>query len=630
MPPTDPLIRPWSACRLLTAAAVPVLLLAGVVLPGQAGAAASADAGDGCPEFFVSPTGRDTATGTKERPWRTIERARDVIRSERLNDPATMNCDIVVSLRAGTYPVDKTITFSELDSGANGHQVVYRSYDGPGKAHLVGARPVTGWQPYRGGIQRAHVGTSQSFHTLFENGVRARAARYPNRRSEHTWAPYLRTTGIDGSYTQLRYAPGDVDPAWDLDDAQVVIWSGGDWSWFTDTVPIASLSAEARTIALSQQTRYPTYQHDTGSRYFVQNSLSLLDEPGEFYLDRAQGYLYYWPYDSAIGELSVMAPTVKTIVEIAGSTPSSRVHDLVLDGLALQYTDFTDWYRYGWVRAGDSGENHAYPVYDRQIELPQNRLGAITLTNTRGIRLQRLHISDTGYSAVFMLFANDHDVVTGNLIENVGSDGIKVEGPYPGEGDVANNNAFTNNHIRHVGELVAGDAAGIELMNTGSNEIAFSTIEYSPRYAVSLETRPEAANADNYAHDNVFSYLRMMHVGQDSGDTGAFYEYGVSNAEPWQRNTLRQAIIDDVHAYPSLVDTPPSGVHMDYGTCGQSFENVQVTNVQFEEFRSGDQPCYLFKNVSWRPSFDPARIEHDLIGVRDDFPYVRSANSSTR
>ncbi|MGC5412961.1 right-handed parallel beta-helix repeat-containing protein, partial [Streptomyces sp. DT225] len=88
--------------------------------------------------------------------------------------------------------------------------------------------------------------------------------------------------------------------------------------------------------------------------------------------------------------------------------------------------------------------------------------------------LSRLHISDTGYHAVYALFANDGLTVRDSLLENIGGDGIKVEGPYPGEGNTSNGHLLTNNYITHYGELVPGDASGIELQNTGHNTISHS------------------------------------------------------------------------------------------------------------------------------------------------------------
>ena len=39
----------------------------------------------------------------------------------------------------------------------------------------------------------------------------------------------------------------------------------------------------------------PTYDYRAGQRWQVVNVLDELDEPGEWYLDRAAGMLYFWP-----------------------------------------------------------------------------------------------------------------------------------------------------------------------------------------------------------------------------------------------------------------------------------------------------------------------------------------------
>ncbi|WP_316315907.1 right-handed parallel beta-helix repeat-containing protein, partial [Clavibacter michiganensis] len=147
-----------------------------------------------------------------------------------------------------------------------------------------------------------------------------------------------------------------------------------------------------------------------------------------------------------------------------------------------QYTDFVDWYRNGWISDGDSGEVHKYPEYDRQIEMPRNRFGAVSVTNSKDVTLSRLKISDTGYHAVYALAANDHLTVRDSLLEHIGADGIKVEGPYPGEGNTSNGHLLTNNYITHYGELNPGDASGIELMNTGHNTVSHSHVKHSARY----------------------------------------------------------------------------------------------------------------------------------------------------
>lgn len=602
----------------LVAAAVTVVVAEG----GSPAAAAN------CQTFWVAPTGKKSGNGSQGNPWASIEQARDHIRAKHLS--RNLKCDITVNVKAGDYPVSSTITLDQRDSGSNGHQIVYRAVDGPGTARLVGGEEITGWQPYKDGIFKAKVDLGQPFNTMFVNGERATTARYPNRRSESEWAPYLVSTLGKKENEALRYRVGfnrgDWDPAWDLRlntswPAQVGIWSGGGWSWFTDTVPISQVDWNGNQAILQYWTRYAMMNSASGSRYFIQNSLSLLDQPGEYYLDYEAGEVYYMPAGGSMDGLTVTRPTVTRTITIAGASPENRAHDIVLDGLGVQYTDYMQWYRLGWINDGDSGVVHKYPQYDRQIEMPRFRFGAITLTNTRNIKLTRMHLEQTGYHAIYMLFANENDTVSDSLLEHIGGDGIKVEGGWPGEGDLTNHHTFTNNYIYHIGELVPGDAAGVELMGTGDNTVSHIVVKHSARYGISLESRPEVIDGEQYTDGNHFSYIRLEETGLDSVDMGAFYAYGVDNQEPHPvQNTVEQMVITDVIPDASAQKLGLTrGVHMDAGGCGFSYTDIQVGKTTDQEYQSYD--CNEVVNATWEDDFDSSRMQYDQIGVLPSFPY---------
>jgi len=64
--------------------------------------------------YYVSPTGNDiTGNGSIGKPWQTIQKARDVVRTINSN----MTGDIIVYLRAGTYILSSTINFTPSDNG---------------------------------------------------------------------------------------------------------------------------------------------------------------------------------------------------------------------------------------------------------------------------------------------------------------------------------------------------------------------------------------------------------------------------------------------------------------------------------------------------------------------------------
>ena len=82
-------------------------------------------------ELFISPSGDDANPGTKEKPFATLEAARDAARSRRKSGPVT------VRLGGGDYFRTKTFSLAQEDSG----RVSFVASPGA-KVRLIGARIV--------------------------------------------------------------------------------------------------------------------------------------------------------------------------------------------------------------------------------------------------------------------------------------------------------------------------------------------------------------------------------------------------------------------------------------------------------------------------------------------------------
>src|SRR5262249_31352268 len=65
------------------------------------------------------------------------------------------------------------------------------------------------------------------------------------------------------------------------------------WDWSDQRQRIESIDTERRVITLAKP--YHSYGYRKGQWYYAFNLLSELDEPGEWYLDRESGRLYFWP-----------------------------------------------------------------------------------------------------------------------------------------------------------------------------------------------------------------------------------------------------------------------------------------------------------------------------------------------
>src|SRR6185295_5064599 len=65
----------------------------------------------------------------------------------------------------------------------------------------------------------------------------------------------------------------------------------------------------------------PWISKETGnSAFYLTNAIQFLDEPGEWYLDRINGKLYYWPRSNEnMNSATVMAPFTETLIKMQGT-----------------------------------------------------------------------------------------------------------------------------------------------------------------------------------------------------------------------------------------------------------------------------------------------------------------------
>lgn len=555
-----------------------------VELPGCTDGSPSPEA-----SFFVSSHGNDAWDGVSvERPFLTIRRAQNAVRA--IN--SKMSGNIVVLVEAGNYFLNEPLTFTEADSGTGGYKVIYRNAGAVGSARLIGGARLAGWMRYSDNIYQVPIPRDWTVTTLYEDGIRAEEARFPNRNNPaslpESHSPYLTeaSTSSQLSSSVVSYRPGDIPTLnGNLSGLKVFIWSGHDW--FTDIVPVAHLDPSTSQITLAQETRYPI---KNGSRYFIEGALSLLDAPGEFFHDSSNGILYYWPRTPDIEDREIIVPTLRTLLSVQGSSPDAPVRDLRFEGLAFEASQFTNWYRFGWPRAGQSGEQHKVSSFDRQIEMPINRLGMVTFENTERVDMIYSHIKNAGFGGIYLLFSNQQDRICGNLIEHIGINGITLQGRYPGEGDVIHHNVLSNNLIRYVGEMV-GNAAGVDISDAGFNQVSHSQIHDSPRYGV-LWHAGVPPGTPSYVQHNVFEYLRISGVAQDSGDTGALYSFGLSadSSNP-RTNLANEILIDNVYADPSMSDILPNAVFTDNDSSTQVFQNILARGISAPPTGAMDRRC---------------------------------------
>ena len=499
-------------------------------------------------DLVVSPDGSDTNKGTLESPLKTLNGAKEKLKSLK----GTTNEAVTVWFRSGTYLLAEELTFDSTDLG----NVTYRSYPNEDVV-FSGSVDFTDWSETKINYTKAFVTDVDTdsiyFRSLFNGEERLAISKWPKNGSftvtdskeEDAFDP----DNVSGFFDlHAAFYTNKVRNFENLSDVNVRIMH----KWCDDILPLHSVDTSTGRIELQKPAAMTI---EEGDNFVYENVKEALTEPGEWYLDRVEKKLYYIPKKGESAEnLTLSAPVTENFFNINGAS------DITFSGIDFKNTDWdfisgTQWH---------PNLNEEHPLYlnikykpthpQAAFETP----AAIYITNSSDINFINCKFQNISNTAIKYDLDSKNSIVKSCLFDHIGGNAVFINGPYEIPARTSNIDV-TDCHIRYYGRIY-NNSIGVLITHATDCDITYNEIHDGWYTAVSVGWN--WGYTDNPTNNIQIKNNLIYNIGNGwLSDMGGIYTLGI------QPDTVISGnIIHNVGCYEGSTGYGGWGIYLDEGS----------------------------------------------------------------
>ena len=570
-------------------------------------------------EIWVSPQGSDSNPGNSEKPKASLNGAfRQARELRRLNDVSVKD-GIAIFVHGGTYMLEEPVFIRPEDSGTANSPTVVKAVSGE-KPVLSGGIQVKGWKknsqniPGLPSLAKSKIwvadapvkgGNMVDYRQLWVDEVKAVRARDVNNFDLNRLSTWNKNTGIMGvpalwvekfsknlNFVNAENMEFVIHQMWAIANLRVkTINKVGGEVVFTFQQPEARIQSEHPWPT-------PMMMDSVRSPFYLCNAIEFLDSPGEWFLDKENRKLYYWPRQGEDMKMAnVIVPYLETLLKVSGSL-DSPVSNIIFDGITFSYTT--------WLRPSEKGHVplqagmyllDAYKLRPPGVPGNQNKglenqawigrpSAAVQLNGVAKTVFENCKFEHLGSCGIDYAWGTESDMIKGCYLNDIAGNGIQA-GRFSDPGiethlpydprdirEICTNLLISNNLITDVSNedwgcigIAAGYVRGINIEHNEISEISYTGISLGWGWTKTVNCMRDNRVYANYIHH----YAKHMY------DVAGIYTL---SAQP--KTVISENYIDNIYR-PSYVHDPNHWFYL-YTDEGSSFITVKDNWCPAEKF----------------------------------------------
>lgn len=577
--------------------------------------------------FYVSPDGDDNNSGTERAPFKSLEGARNKVRSllkRNHKDPIT------VVFKEGEYRFDKTVEMNALDSGREGGEITYKAEEGANvvfkgsvlldvsKFKMVTDKNILERIPdssrdFIGQLDLKLFGITSmpefgggsggnepiKYNDIYLDNKMQINARYPN-------IGYLKINEIVNSANGVFRPAGTNVTKWGkAKDVQIAGHISNTYAY--DRTKVLEINPQERTLKLD--TKWTTKGlTNTEYGFFAYNLLEEIDNPGEWFVDKDSMILYYYPPH----------PLSNETLEI------SRLRDSMIIMDSVSHITF-DGISFSQMCGDAINVKNSNNITVKNCEF--NNIGRNAISDRRFASIDATTLNITN--------GNNNVLIENNVFSEIGGHGVRITG-----GDLKNlipsGNKIVNNHFYNFQTYQRyGYAVSVNGVGT---VVEHNTIHNAPHGGISFD-----------GNDHIIRYNELYDLCKEANDCGAIYSgrnlnyrgveiaynyiHDVDIMDETREHTgkIQEAIyyddrLSDGHIHHNIIERCSGGIFMHGGQDMYIHDNIIIeTNagIKFSHCGTGYQELYeralnVYNQYPAYKKYDKMK-EEELYARKDDF-----------